>query len=266
MWIVLLLTLLFLFIVGYIKSYDTGLRGNVPMLLTQTESALATLQTGDLIFTKARNFTSKLQQFAFGSYVNHCAMVVRVGESNLWIWDLAPDLGAYVAPLQDFILSNWNGRSARPHNPATMTGRLHVPYVVPHDKSLPSALLPFEQSRASLFIRRLKKPLDTRTVVRCIERNLGRPYSYRFWMGAFTKFTGLDFGFGWGWSRDSLGMFCTELIAHTYLDAGAFAVSPSQPPESLMPFHFWEDQLPWKSSDGYGFVPFAERLVGPLHA
>ena len=109
---------------GYVKSHNPGV---FPMRLTAVDDLFDTLKTGDIIFTKASNRKSVVQQFMFGSFVNHCAMIVRV-DAALWVWDVNPYVGAYMTPLLDFVHHNWLGRAPPPSDPPI---GLRVPYVFP---------------------------------------------------------------------------------------------------------------------------------------
>lgn len=234
---------------GYICSHSTGV-GRVGFL--RVEDALASLKTGDVIFTKSKNWTSRVQQYFFGSFINHCAMVFKAADGNLWIWDLAPQVGAYMTPLQEFIRNNWVGRPPNPHSPPI---GLSVSYVVPRivDRFATSV-----QRKSALFVRRSSKPLDQNLVLEFIQQNLGRPYSWRFWLSAYTRVTGLEFPLGWALATDSLGMFCSELLAHTYIHAKALH-PVKNPPSSILPNHFWENDLHWV--EGHGLLP-PEQLIG----
>ena len=236
---------------GYIQSHRTH-AGRLSFLRVHT--AFSTLKTGDMIFTKSKNWTSRVQQYFFGSFINHCAMIYKASDGGLWIWDLAPQVGAYMTPLDEFIRNNWAGR---PPNPQNGSLGLPVSYVVPRitDRFADSV-----QQRSALFVRRLHKPLDQTKTLEFIQRNLGRPYSWRFWLGAYTRVTGLEFPLGWSLATDPQGMFCSELVAHTFVHAGALhpvLCSPS----SILPAHFWENDLTWIA--GYG-MHGPEQLIGTM--
>lgn len=246
--IVLLLVVL---VWGYIQSHKTN-AGRLSFLRVQT--AFSTLKTGDMIFTKSKNWTSRVQQYFFGSFINHCAMIYKASDGGLWIWDLAPQVGAYMTPLDEFIRNNWAGR---PPNPQNSPLGVPVSYVVPRitDRFEDSV-----QQKSSLFVRRLHKPLDQTKTLEFIQRNLGRPYSWRFWLGAYTRVTGLEFPLGWSLATDPQGMFCSELVAHTYAHAGALHPLLSAP-SSILPAHFWENDLQWIG--GYG-MHAPEQLIGTI--
>jgi hypothetical protein len=217
---------------GYIQSHRTN-AGRLSYLRVQT--AFSNLQTGDMIFTKSKNWTSRVQQYFFGSFINHCAMIYKASDGGLWIWDLAPQVGAYMTPLDEFLRNNWAGR---PPNPQSSALGLPVSYVVPRitDRFADSV-----QQKSALFVRRLYKPLDQAKTLEFIQRNLGRPYSWRFWLGAYTRVTGLEFPLGWSLGTDPLGMFCSELVAHTFVHAAA-SVPPLELvtyfPALMINFHF----------------------------
>lgn len=244
------LFLLFLFAIGYIESHHPKV-GKLNII--RYEDVFSSLKTGDMIFTKSKNWTSKVQQYFFGSFINHCAMVFKAEDGSLWIWDLAPQVGAYMTPLREFIKNNWYGKPPNPHSPPI---GMHVSYVVP--RSTTSRF--FTETRSALYIRRLYKPLDQQRVLEYIQKNIGRPYSWRFWLSAYVHVSGLEFPLGWSLAKDSIGMFCSELIAHTYIHAGALHPLLSPPP-SLLPVHFWENNLHW--IHGQGFLP-AEQIVGTV--
>lgn len=246
--------LVFLLVVvvwGYIEAHQS--RG-FPVTFLRLKDAFATLKTGDLLFTKSGNWTSRVQQYFFGSFINHVAMIFKASDGLLWIWDLAPQVGAYMTPLQEFIRSNWAGR------PPTL-GRnpvdLPVSYVVPRVTERFSDIV---DQKSALFVRRLHKPLDQTLALQFIQRNLGRPYSWRFWLSAFTRVTGLDIPLGWKFSTDPLGMFCSELLGHTFVHAHALDGRKS-PPSMLLPNHFWENELHWTEGQG---LHAPEQLIGTI--
>lgn len=239
---------------GYVKSHNPGV---FPMRLTAVDDLFDTLKTGDIIFTKASNRKSVVQQFMFGSFVNHCAMIVRF-DSALWVWDVNPYVGAYMAPLLDFVHHNWLGRAPPPSDPPLGLG---VPYVFPRTHS---PAQPDTQSKSQLFIRRLNRALDQDAVVRFLQRNIGRPYSYRFWMSAFEKATGnvVPLPLPWALNRDAVGMFCSEIIAHTWAAAGALDTRRTAP-ESVLPHDFWINRIALR--DGLTLLP-PERIYGDIDA
>lgn len=246
-----ILCLMAVFVWGYIQSHRTH-AGRLSFLRVQ--DAFSQLQTGDMIFTKSQNITSRVQQYFFGSYINHCAMVFKASDGSLWIWDLAPQVGAYMTPLHEFVRNNWVGR---PPNPKTPPLGLPVSYVVPR---VTERFANSVQQKSALFVRRLYKPLDQAKVLEFIQKNLGRPYSWRFWLSAFTRVSGLEFPLGWSLGTDPMGMFCSELVAHTFAHAGALHAVFSSPP-SILPVHFWENDLQWIG--GYGMHP-PEQIIGTI--
>lgn len=245
-----LVFLLCVFAWGFVLSHKPNV-GRIA--LVRVEDAFSTLKTGDMIFTKSKNWTSKVQTFFFGSYVNHCAMVFKASDNSLWIWDLAPQVGAYMTPLREFVRNNWAGRPPNPQSPPI---DLQVPYVVPRSGRVGNALA----QRSALFIRRSHFALDQQKVLEFIQKNLGRPYSWRFWLSAYVRVTGLEFPLGWSLATDPLGMFCSELIAHTFIHAGALH-PVLNPPPSILPVHFWENNLQWMH--GHGLLP-PEQLIGSV--
>lgn len=246
-----LMLLIFVLIYGYIESHNPKV-GRLHLI--RYEDALSTLKTGDMIFTKSKNWTSKVQQYFFGSFINHCAMVFRADDDSLWIWDLAPQVGAYMTPLKEFIKNNWYGKPPNPYSPPI---GINIPYVVPRSSSARFTT----ETRSSLYIRRLHYPLNQQKVLEFIQKNIGRPYSWRFWLSAYVHVSGLEFPLGWSIAKDTLGMFCSELIAHTYIHAGALHPLLSAPP-SLLPVHFWENNLHW--IHGQGLLP-PEQIVGNVN-
>lgn len=241
--------ILLILVQGYFCSHMTRV-GKISFL--RVEDAFSSLKTGDMIFTKSKNWTSRVQQYFFGAYINHCAMVYKAFDGNLWIWDLAPKVGAYMSPLHEFVRNNWFARPPLPQSPPI---GMDVAYVVPRvvDRFAKSV-----QRKSALFVRRSIKPLDQQLVLEYIQQNLGRPYSWRFWLSAYTRVMGLEFPLGWTVATDSVGMFCSELIAHTFVHANALHPLKS-PPSSLLPSHFWENDLSWVH--GHGLMP-AEQLIG----
>ena len=246
-----LLLLVVSLVAGYVRAHRPHV-GRLSFLRLQT--AWSTLKTGDMIFTKAKNWTSRVQQFFLGSFINHCAMIFKASDGGLWIWDLAPQVGAYMTPLDEFVRNNWTGRPPNPHRGPV---DLPVSYVVPR---ITERFADSVQQKSSLFVRRLHSPLDQAKTLEFIQRNLGRPYSWRFWLSAYNRVTGLEFPLGWSIATDPLGMFCSELIGHTFVAAGALDGSKS-PPASLLPSHFFENDLHWR--EGFGMHP-PEQLMGTV--
>jgi hypothetical protein len=216
------------------------------------EDVLGTLKTGDLIFTKAKNTTSKLQQYFFGSYINHVAMIFKTHDNNFWVWDTGPSVGAYMTPLHEFIRHNWLGRSPPAESPPI---GFDVSYINPTKQSR----IP-EMEKSFLFIRRLAKPLNQTKVLQYIQKNLGRPYSYRFWMSAANIVSGYQVPFDWNLSTDKLGMFCSELLVNTFAFAGEINTQKT-PPSSILPKHFWSNEIYWENGQT---LLGAERIIGRM--
>lgn len=226
------------------------------------EDVLGTLKTGDLIFTKAKNTTSKLQQYFFGSYINHVAMIFKTHDNNFWVWDTGPSVGAYMTPLHEFIRHNWLGRVPPAESPPI---GFDVAYINPQKQER----IP-EVEKSFLFIKRLAKPINEQKVLRFIQQNLGRPYSYRFWMSAANIVSGYQIPFDYSLSTDSLGMFCSELLMHTYAAAGEVDEQKSPPP-SILPKHFWSNEISWKLVPRFNEKSWtgnsllgAERIIGRM--
>ncbi len=217
--------------------------------VVRLKDILDNLKTGDIIFTKAKNNTSLVQQYFFGSYINHCAMIYRAHDNSLWVWDTGPSVGAYMTPLYEFVRHNWLGRQPPAESPPI---GLELSYVNPQKLDR----IP-EQEQSMLFVRRLEKPLDQNKVTRFLQRNLGRPYSYRFWFTAVSCVTGLLPPHSY--TNNSLGVFCSELMMETYHSSGAVDLIKS-PPSSVMPKHFWMNDISWKNNT----LLTAERLIGRL--
>lgn len=208
------------------------------------------LKTGDIIFTKAKNNTSLIQQYFFGSYVNHCAMIFRAHDKSLWVWDTGPSVGAYMTPLYEFVRHNWLGRQPPAETPPLGLG---VSYINPQKQDR----IP-ELQQSMLFLRRLRKPLNQDKVLSFLQRNLGRPYSYRFWMSAVNCITGLQPAHNY--EHTMPGYFCSELMMLTYHAAGAVDLVQS-PAASVMPKQFWMNDISW--TDGQTLLG-AERLIGHI--
>ena len=221
----------------------------LPTSLTLVDDAVLTLKTGDLIFTTSEGFFSNVQRYIFGSAVTHCCMVVKF-KDRLWVWDCNPKIGAYLCTLSDFIATNWNGR---PSNPSMHEDvGLAVSYNVPKSDSM---------FRYSLYIRRFHGHLDHDKIIAFIRSNVGRPYSYRFWIAAYCKMVGLlaDIPLPWAYLKNTDGsVFCSELLALTYASCGVLRT----PATSILPVHFWENTVQW--SHGHGMLP-PERLFGEMH-
>jgi hypothetical protein len=217
------------YFLGFLKAQNPGYH---PLKLTNI-SDLQKLKTGDLIFTRALKFVSKLQQYFLGSYVNHVAMIYKTPEGELWVWDTNPSVGAYMTRLESFIYDNFHGRAVRPSNPPI---GLPVPYITPRTS----------KSKSNLYIRRLNTPIDNKKILQFLQQNLGRPYSYRFWKSAIEKGFGniVLFPISWDTNTDSEGMFCTELLAHTLAAGGAIDLS-RQCAQSFLPHDFWINSIPW---------------------
>jgi hypothetical protein len=223
-----------------------------PISTIRIEDLLGTLKTGDLIFTKAKNTTSKLQQYFFGSYINHVAMIFKTHDGNFWVWDTGPSVGAYMTPLHEFIRHNWLGRTPPAESPPI---GFDVAYINPQKQDR----IP-EQEKSFLFVRRLLKPVNEQKILAFIQQNLGRPYSYRFWMSAANIVTGYQMPFDWTLSTDSLGMFCSELLVHTLASAGEINASKTPAP-SMLPKHFWMNEVGWEK---HQTLLGAERLIGKM--
>jgi len=201
------------------------------------------LKTGDLIFGRHRNFASRLQQWALASPVNHIAMIVKI-EEELWVWDVDPKIGAYLTTFKDYVQSNFDGTHKKPAIPASFYG-LDVPYVVPRGV----------YSKTALYIKRLQKPIDQMKTLDFIEKNLGRPFSFRFWCAAVSQT--ILFDLPCGIIKESEGVFCSELLFSLFLELGA--VSPRSP-RTVLPVHFWEDSVHWQNN--YALKP--QQLIGSI--
>lgn len=238
------------FAVGYFKS----LRMRIPIVgTTKLEDALDTLKTGDLLFMRAPSRTSLMQMRFCGAPVNHCAMFYRAHDRNLWLLDIDPRVGAVMIPLRQFLHNNWTelGLQSSPLG-------VHIPYMIPHTTSEADASL---YIRTPLYVRRLVKPLDERRVLRFLQDNIGRPYSYRWWPAALFSFAfAIHFPFADWFSHDDPGMFCSELLVHLYDYVGVLQHKKrGLKPSMTLPYHFWLNELPWK--DGQGLMD-AEQLIG----
>ena len=232
---------------GYFQSFKL----QVPRLyLTRVEDALSSLKTGDLIFTRSNNWTSRLQMYFCQTYINHCCMVYKAHDGNLWVFDVSPREGAYMSPLIDFIKYNWKGEPPRPSE-APPIG-LTIPYVTPRQTE-------FLMSKSAVYVRRLQKPLEDRLVLRFLQQNIGRPYSYRWWLSAFFSSPfAIHLPVPWSFAQDSHGMFCSELIAQLYAEQGMFD-SRKTPPESVLPGTFWTSSVAWMQGQG---LQDAEQIIG----
>jgi len=222
-----------------------------PITTIRIEDVIGTLKTGDLIFTKAKNTTSKLQQYFFGSYINHVAMIFKTHDNNFWVWDTGPSVGAYMTPLHEFIRYNWLGRTPPAESPPV---GFDVAYINPQKQER----IP-EIEKSFLFIKRLARPLNEQKVLRFIQENIGRPYSYRFWMSAANIVSGYQIPFDYSLSTDTLGMFCSELLMHTFEAAGEVDVLRSHP-SSILPKHFWSNEIHWVQNT----LGSAERIIGKM--
>ncbi len=219
------------------------------MRLVPVLDALSSLKTGDLLFTRSQNWSSKLQMWFCQTYINHVAMAYRAHTGDLWIFDVSPQ-GAYMAPLMDFVRYNWKGLPPRPSEMPPIG--LQIPYVTPRKTE-------FLLNKSAVYVRRLAKPLDDRACLRFLQRNIGRPYSYRWWMSAFfaSPFA-LHLPISWHMAKDNPGMFCTELLAHLFAEQG-FLNTQGTPPSSIMPSAFWENTIQWTNGQG---LQDAEQLIG----
>ncbi len=230
-----------IFAVGFVKSNI-----HIDGTLTHVDEAEASLKTGDLIFTTSGNTASRIQQMFFGTPINHCCMIVRL-HGELWVWDCSPKIGAFICSFREFVAHNWMGRRITPVSPVGF----NVPYVTPTSPTF---------FRYKLLVRRLKGTLNEDKVLAHIQMNLGRPYSYRFWMSAYARAMNLitDFPFPWSMAKDEHGVFCSELLALTYAAAGAMRSHEA----SVLPVHLWENTVEW--SPGFTLMP-PEILFGAPH-
>jgi hypothetical protein len=183
------------------------------------------LKTGDLIFGRHRNFASKLQQWAFGSPINHVAMIVKI-EEELWVWDVDPKTGACLITFRDYIQSNFDGTHKKPAIPHIFYG-LDVPYVIPRAT----------YTKTALYIKRLPEAIDQDKTLAFIEKNLGRPFSFRFWCAAASQT--LSFELPCEFISEQEGAFCSELIAKLFNELGIFRRSP----RTVLPLHLWDSSL-----------------------
>jgi hypothetical protein len=197
------------------------------------------LKTGDLIFGRHRNFASRMQQWAFGSPINHIAMIVRI-DDELWVWDVDPKIGAYLTLFKDFVQSNFDGTHKKPAIPPIFYG-LDVPYIVPRVK----------YSKTAIYIKRLKSSLDNEKVLEFIEKNLGRPFSFRFWCAAASQLTFFDLPCSF--IDEGEGMFCSEIMFSLFLELGIVA---NRSPRTVLPLHFWDDS----ALETYG----PQQLIGSI--
>jgi hypothetical protein len=234
-------------LIFYIIGMHLSTNPQQPVNVVRIKDIFSSLKTGDIIFTKAKSRFSVLQQYFFGSYINHCAMIYRAADQSLWVWDTGPSVGAYMTPLYEFIRHNWLGRQPPAESPPL---GLDISYVNPQKTDR----IP-EQEQSMLFLRRLQHPLDQLKVTRFLQRNLGKPYSYRFWFTAINCITGLqppslD-------QQNNHGVFCSELMMQTYHAADAVI---STCPLSKLPKHFWMNDISWQNNT----LLTAERIIGQL--
>jgi len=104
--------------------------------------------------------------------------------------------------------------------------------------------------------------VDHAQILKFLQKNLGRPYSYRFWKSAIEKGLGnlLSFPLRWDTNTDREGMFCTELLAHTLAAGGALDLS-QRCAQSLLPHDFWTNSVPWTRGQT---LTEPERLFGDV--
>jgi hypothetical protein len=237
-------------LVGYFRSFDQNVNGTLHM--TKLDDALLSLKTGDLLFTRSENWTSKLQMYFCQTYVNHCCMVYKVPETGeLWVWDVSPREGAYMLPLVDFVRYNWKGHPPRPSEMPPIG--IQIPYA---NAAKRDTLM----YKSAIYIRRLHKPLDDRLVLKYLQDNIGRPYSYRWWWSAVlsSAFVLPVLPIPWSFAQDKDGMFCSEIIGKLYSDCG-FLETKYSPVSSIMPSHLWTNDIHWKNGQG---LQDAEQLIG----
>lgn len=249
---ILLCSIFFILLNGYIKSHDTR---SLNIQMIRYEDALSTLKTGDMIFTKSSNLTSKIQQYFLSSHINHCAMIYKTELGHLWVWDLSPKIGAYMTPLHVYIRQNWNGDPPNPSN-ASEVG-LNIPYIIPRND------LETFYSKSLIYIRRLYKPVsisESNKILAFIQKNIGRPYSWRFWISAYEEMIGLTVPLHPIVSKDSQGMFCSELIAETLLEAGILKDTKNVP-SRILPSHFWKNTVEYVDDQNL-FSP--EQIIGDV--
>jgi hypothetical protein len=204
---------------------------------------ISELKTGDLIFGRHRNLASKLQQWAFGSPVNHIAMIVKI-EDELWVWDVDPKIGAYMTPFKDYVQSNFDGTHKKPAVPTCFYG-LDIPYVVPR----------CVYSKTALYVKRLKEGIDQKKTLDFIEKNLGRPFSFRFWCAAVSQT--LLFDLPCGIIQETEGVFCSELIYSLFSELG---IVLQRSPRTVLPVHFWEDSIHWQQNGTWK----PQQLIGAI--
>ena len=223
---ILIYLLLFLFI-GYLNSIKCP-------KIRMADIVDADYQTGDLLFLRSPAFTSAIQQALFGSFVNHCSMIYKTESGALWVWDCNPKIGAYMTPFEYYVRDNWEGNDPTPLSPPI---GMDVSYAISEQKRK-------KGKTSKIYVRRrIGKPLDAQCILRFIQKNIGRPYSYRFWPAAFTRSMSITIPFNVPREKD-MGMFCSELIAHTLAEAGCIDTSASNP-EKILPVHFWENEIKW---------------------
>jgi hypothetical protein len=244
------LIVLFIIVLYYLVGRQLCNNPRQLIRAVRTEELVSSLKTGDIIFTKAKNTTSLLQQHFFGSYVNHCAMIFRARDDSLWIWDTGPSVGAYMTPFHEFVRHNWLGRQPPAESPPV---GIDISYINPQKQER----IP-EKMQSMLFVRRLAKPLCHEKVLKYIQENLGRPYSYKFWMSAINCVTGFQPAFDYEHSLP--GYFCSELMMLTYAAANVVDLKLT-PAASIMPRQFWMNEIAWK--EGQTLLT-AERLIGEL--
>ena len=243
------ITLIVLFLY-YLVGWQVSNNPQQPIRASRIQDILPMLKTGDIIFTKAKNSLSLLQQYFFGSYINHCSMIFRANDSSLWVWDTGPSVGAYMTPLYEFVRHNWLGREPPAETPPI---GIDISYVNPQKQER----IP-ELQQSMLFIRRLAKPINNDKILSFLQRNLGRPYSYRFWKSAVNCITGLQPAFTF--DQNGEGCFCSELLMLTYNNAEEVNLLQT-PSRSIMPKHFWMNEIGWR--EGQTLLT-AERLIGQI--
>lgn len=216
--------LLLLLIILVSGSLSSRINCNEFMRLEET----ASLKTGDLIFTRHKNFASRMQQWALGSPINHVAMIVRI-EKELWVFDVDPPIGAYLTTFADFVKSNFDGTHKKPKVPKSFYG-LDIPYIVPR----------VSYAKSALYVKQMNGKVDDVHVLDFVQKNIGRPFSFRFWCAASSL--ALSFDLPCHFMQEGDGMFCSEILYTLFLELG---IVPARNPRTVLPLHFWENGVKW---------------------
>lgn len=179
------------------------------------ETWLPQVRSGDVVLLAGVSFMGRAQRFILNTPVSHVGVVIVEREgtdaAQPWVLEAGRDHGVALTPL-------WTWLQCK--DSRVFYRQLHMPGADDHKR---------------------RTALDA-----FVSRQLGRPYSYRFWMEA-TRVLPFTLPMPFDPEGKDEARFCSELVAEALVSAGA--LNHSQPCHLVMPRNLLQEPAVAKAGD-----------------